>query len=166
MKPLYGHTSQDTAYFVSDYPYGFRLRCTIRYWIEHDPKRGFRFCSQTTNPKRSNAWNTPKHSTYAKFAACMYLDDDNHVTWSGVNEYTDPDKVAEFCRNFPSADLSIIADWATVNACNSDLHLSGDRYMTMNGQKIEPSAEDLARYVADAKNWREVAALCGRQIPI
>jgi len=37
---------------VEDYPYGFRLRCKIRFWLEYAPKRGFRFVSQTTNPKR------------------------------------------------------------------------------------------------------------------
>lgn len=34
MKVLSGHTSPETAYVVDDYPYGFRLRCKIRYWIE------------------------------------------------------------------------------------------------------------------------------------
>ena len=37
--PLYGHTSPETAYLVADYPYSFKLRCRIRYWIESDPKR-------------------------------------------------------------------------------------------------------------------------------
>ena len=30
MTVLTGHTSPETAYVVSDYPYGFRLRCQIR----------------------------------------------------------------------------------------------------------------------------------------
>ncbi len=68
--PLLGHTSEETAYLVNDYPYGFRLRCQIRYWMEYDKKRGFRFCSQTTNPKREGThWNKPKKSTYYYVAA-------------------------------------------------------------------------------------------------
>ena len=33
-KPISGHTDEKTAYVVEDYPYGFRLRTTIRYWVE------------------------------------------------------------------------------------------------------------------------------------
>ena len=57
---LSGHTSPATAYTVDDYPYGFRLRCKIRYWLEYTPKRGVRLWSQTTNPKRpGEVWNKP-----------------------------------------------------------------------------------------------------------
>ena len=89
MEILKGHTSPETAYIVNDYPYGFRLRCKIRYWLEHHPKRGTRLCSQTTNPKRPGEyWNTPKCSTYCYLAGCMFLDEINHVEWTGLSEYT------------------------------------------------------------------------------
>src|SRR6185436_5846028 len=87
MQILKGHTSPETAFNVLDYPYGFKLRCAIRYWIEHDPRRGFRCVSQTTNPKRGNVWNKPKASTYSKFGGCLYLDDKGHVQFSGLSEY-------------------------------------------------------------------------------
>jgi hypothetical protein len=87
MKILTGHTSPETAFVVEDYPYGFRLRCTIRYWLEFTPKRGFRFCSQTTNPKRGSIWNKPKAGTYSRFGGAMYLDEQGHVQWSGLSEY-------------------------------------------------------------------------------
>ena len=65
---LSGHTSPETAYLVEDYPYGFRLRCKIRRWLDCDPKRGARLMSQTSNPKLSGlVWNKPKASTYARF---------------------------------------------------------------------------------------------------
>lgn len=51
LTPLGGHVDEASAYVVNDYPYGFRLRCKIRYWLEHSLKKGTRFCSQTTNPK-------------------------------------------------------------------------------------------------------------------
>lgn len=87
---LKGHFSPETAFVVNDYPYGFRLRCKIRYWLEDHPKHGTRFVSQTTNPKKAGeVWNKPKASTYAHIAACMYLDENGHVQWSGLNEYSD-----------------------------------------------------------------------------
>jgi hypothetical protein len=85
MKILTGHTTPETAYVVGDYPYGYTLRCKIRYWLEHKAKHGFRLVSQTTNPKRpGEVWNKPKASTYTTFAV-MYLDDEEHVHWSGIN---------------------------------------------------------------------------------
>lgn len=91
IKPLLGHISEETAYVVNDYPYGFRLRCKIRYWIETHPKHGFRACSQTTNPKLSfEKWNTPKKSTYSKIAECMYLtESDGHVHFCALSQYSD-----------------------------------------------------------------------------
>jgi hypothetical protein len=101
-KLLFNHTSPETAYLVDDYPYGFRLRCKIRYWLEYKKNKGFRLVSQTTNPKfrfsRTDEagvsgripieiWNKPKASTYARFGAAMYLNEDNHVTWAGLTEY-------------------------------------------------------------------------------
>lgn len=93
---LKGHISPETAYVVNDYPYGFKQRCKIRYWIEHDPKKGSRFCSQTTNPKKSmillggqevDVWNKPKKSTYCELAAAMYLDEKGYVNWNGLTQY-------------------------------------------------------------------------------
>lgn len=67
MKLLVGHVSEETAKIVEDYPYGFVLRCRIRYWIEHRKGMGFRFCSQTLNPK-SGKWNSPKRGIYVPLA--------------------------------------------------------------------------------------------------
>lgn len=86
---LKGHISPETAYVVDDYPYGFRLRCKIRYWLDFHPKKGVRFVSQTTNPKRPGiVWNKEKASTYSFVAEAMYLDDDGHVKAAGLTEYT------------------------------------------------------------------------------
>ncbi len=56
------HTEENPV-VIEDYPYGFRNRTDIRYWIE-TTNRGDRFCSQTLNPK-TNEWNKPKKSTYS-----------------------------------------------------------------------------------------------------
>jgi hypothetical protein len=102
LKPLTGHTSPETAYVVEDYPYGFRLRCSIRYWLEYSPIKGFRFCSQTTNPKKSmshmNVWNAPKRSTYMMLAV-MGLDEQGHVTWTGCS-ICDFDKLEAFGKEY------------------------------------------------------------------
>lgn len=85
---LTGHTSEETAYVVNDYPYGFVLRCKIRYWLEYNPKHGYRLCSQTTNPRRpSEVWNKPKKSTYAPLGV-MGLDSKGHVQWTGLSMYS------------------------------------------------------------------------------
>ncbi len=109
MTPLYGRVSQETAYVVDDYPYGYKLRCKIRYWLEHNHKLGFRFCSQTTNPKKAGEyWNTPKKSTYMLLAGCMFLDENNHVKWTGISEYSKTEEMEKFVENFPGAYLDIV----------------------------------------------------------
>lgn len=83
---LHGHTDEESAYLVDDYPYGFRLRTSIRYWIE-TTKHGDRMCSQTLNPK-TDRWNKPKRSTYAP-VGCLYLDDEQHVQWTAIQQHTE-----------------------------------------------------------------------------
>lgn len=128
MKILHGHTSPTTAYQVDDYPYGFRLRCKIRYWLEHHPKFGTRLCSQTTNPKREtfaekgdgnivtvDFWNKTKCSTYAAIAGAMYLDDEEHVQWSGLSIYEETSKcqgwLDEFQEGLPEEVIKKVRLW-------------------------------------------------------
>lgn len=116
MQILKGHISPETAYVVEDYPYGFRLRCKIRYWIEYKPKKGFRFVSQTTNPKKpSEVWNKPKASTYSAFGGALYLDERNHVYFSGLTEYTDAEEAKNWSRLYregvPEAGLEVHDFW-------------------------------------------------------
>jgi hypothetical protein len=113
---LSGHVSPETAYLVEDYPYGFRLRCKIRYWLEFTPKRGVRFMSQTSNPKKpGEPWNKPKASTYCRFAGAMYLDDQKHVQWSGMHEYMELDECEKWMQVFsagiPDACKNLADGW-------------------------------------------------------
>ena len=89
LTPLPGHTTQETAYVVNDYPYGVRLRCKIRYWLEYRAGKGFRLCSQTTNPKLPyEFWNKPKCSTYCMLGVMgLNPEENNHVTWTGCSIY-------------------------------------------------------------------------------
>lgn len=91
------HISPETAYLVEDYPFGFKLRCRMRCWLEVDAKKGVRYCTQTTNPKRGNTvWNAVKKSTYARMAGAMYLDEKDHVHWNGLSEYSGAKEAQEF----------------------------------------------------------------------
>ncbi len=93
---IYGHTCQDNAYLVQDYPWGFRLRTSVRYWIESkDAKNGGqRFGRQTINPK-TGLWCEPKYSTYSPIGI-MFLDENNHVHWECLNMYSDEKTILEF----------------------------------------------------------------------
>lgn len=72
VKTLVGHVSPETAFLVEDYPYGFTLRCKIRYWLEYRKGFGYRFVSQTTNPKKSyEYWNKPKAGNYHVLAVMV-----------------------------------------------------------------------------------------------
>ncbi len=119
MQILTGHVSPETAFVVDDYPYGFRLRCKIRYWLEFHPKRGFRFVSQTTNPKRpGEVWNKPKGTTYCRFGGAMFLDENGHCKWAGLTEYSTGAEAAAWEKTYgagvPEAGRDTLRKWVTM----------------------------------------------------
>jgi hypothetical protein len=167
-KPLYGHTSPETAYVVDDYPYGFRLRCKIRYWVEFKAGKGYRFCSQTTNPKIADreVWNKPKASTYALVAACMFLDSSDHVEWSALTEYSEAEKCLEFLSDFPQyGDLKRLGDWAANKLGYVYKMYTGKAFHTINDVRQGISDADRGRYRAEAKVWTEVLKKCHMSYP-
>lgn len=93
---LYQHNSQETARVVEHYPWGFRLRTTIRYWVETKLAKngGQRFGSQTINPK-TGKWCAPKYSTYSPLIV-MFLDENNHVKWTGLDYNSGEERVLKF----------------------------------------------------------------------
>ncbi len=152
--PLFNHTSESTAYVVEDYPYGFKLRTRIRYWLESG-KPGFRFVSQTENPKTSR-WNAPKKSTYADRSAAMYLDDKGHVHWYGLTSYAGADEVLDFLQLFPGADVSHLRAFAKAKVGFLEKFASGAARITINGVVQEPSEADKERTRLDLEKWRLV----------
>ena len=98
------HTSPETAYVVDDYPYGFTLRCKIRYWIKYKKNFGYRFCSQTTNPRKPiTIWNAPKKGTYVRLAMIMYLDTENeHLKHDCLDIICSIDRVSNFLEIYRS----------------------------------------------------------------
>ena len=159
MTPLYGHNSIETAYLVEDYPYG-RHRCRIRFWLESNPKKGFRFCSQTEHPTlyrgSEKVWNAPKKSTYVKVAACMYLDDKGHTTWSGLSEYSGSAAALEFVKSFPGSDMSALRIFATMSAQYNQKGAEGAIVWRINGEAKPISEQDIENYKLTASQWEEV----------
>ena len=131
MKILSGHISPETAFVVADYPYGYTLRCKIRYWLEFKPKAGFRLVSQTTNPKRpGEVWNKPKASTYAKFGGCMFLDEQEHVQWIGLSEYSSAAEAKAFAERYgagvPEAGRKALESWVAAKVAYEKARAPGD----------------------------------------
>jgi hypothetical protein len=131
MKILIGHVSPETAYVVNDYPYGYTLRCKIRYWLDYKPNHGVRLMSQTTNPKRpGEVWNKPKASTYCRFGGCMYLNDEGHVTWTGLDEYCDGKEAQSFLDNYgpgvPAPAMDLLKRWVASKVAYDANRKQGD----------------------------------------
>lgn len=105
MKTLLNHTSFETAYRVEDYPYGFRLRTSIFYWLETESKKGDRFCSCTINPKNGSL-NKPKKSTYSCIGF-MFLDEKNYVQWDGLGIYSSREEIKTFIDKIGEENLNI-----------------------------------------------------------
>lgn len=150
MKYLTGHTSPETAFVVDDYPYGFRLRCKIRYWLEYNPKRGFRFVSQTTNPKKPIiSWNAPKASTYVHGSAVMTLDESNgHVGWICIHYDAGYEKLAswspEAIAAMPEQAQRNHAFYLAVSKRYEELKAQGVPYAVAAGQAIAETAKAFA----------------------
>lgn len=66
---------------VENYPYGFTLRTTLFDYMEFNPKKGFRHCTQTINPKNGKL-NKPKASTYAPLKVRYYAENGHIQTVS------------------------------------------------------------------------------------
>ncbi|OGS01167.1 MAG: hypothetical protein A2V88_08785 [Elusimicrobia bacterium RBG_16_66_12] len=98
MHELTGHTSAETAYTVDDYPYGFRLRTSIRYWIETKQAQGQRFVSQTLNPK-TGRWNKLKAGTYSAITV-MFADNEGHVHCDGLTGYSGAEDIDRVERTY------------------------------------------------------------------
>ena len=135
MKLLKGHTSESTAYLVENYPYGFGLRCQVKYWLETNGKKGTRMITQTSNPKRLGIWNKPKASIYARFGMAMYLNDVGHVQTAHLTEYMNAREVTDWVATYgdgvPEEGKRRMEEWLKVKTQFSK-HLG-------NGETMEKS---------------------------
>jgi len=154
-QPLYGHTSEATAYLVEDYPYGFTARTQIRYWLETKPKKGWRLVSQTMNPK-TGSWNKPKTSTYADWGGAMYLDDNGHVQWTGVGPYTGDNEMLAFVTTFPDSDLRELRKVLPAKLRHLRGLLSGEIFFSVNGDRQPRTEADDARNQRELEIWESI----------
>lgn len=153
--PLYGHTNEATAYLVEDYPYGFRERTKIRYWIETQPKKGWRFVSQTLNPK-TQRWNKPKAATYDEWGGAMYLNENDHVQSAGVGPYSDEPKILEFVTTFSGADMHKLRKVVPEKLRFLRGLLSGEVFFTVNKVRQPRSEADDERTQRELAVWEEI----------
>lgn len=151
MTPLYNHNSAETAFLVPSYPYG-RDRCRIRFWLESNPKKGFRFCSQTEHPRKL-IWNAPKKSTYALLGGCMFLDAFGHCKWAALSEYSKAGDVLQFITNFPQADLISVRGWVAMKIAHLTRTISGEQYFTIGGVRQPYTDADAERDTAELRVW-------------
>lgn len=148
------HTSPETAYVVDDYPYGFRLRCKIRYWLEYKPNHGFRFVSQTTNPKIEGreVWNKPKASTYHTFAYIV-LDGEGHVDYraigSGSLEQLQP-FLAAHRDKLTAAQIDTATKYARCHALYEAFKAAGDNWQVAGKKSVIQYAQEQK---GERKDW-------------
>ena len=88
--------TQETAYMVNEYPWGFRLKTKQRYWVESKKGFGMRLVTQTLNPK-TDKWCKPKKSTYCVVMG-LFLNELGHVkSWAlSSGGWTKEEQIKEF----------------------------------------------------------------------
>lgn len=104
---IYTATSMENAFVVNNYPWGFKLKTSQRYWIE-TTKHGDRFVTQTLNPK-TNAWCNPKKSTYSAVLIMTTEDKDNKTFVSSIGldlGYSNAEQVATFESEIDKSKLN------------------------------------------------------------
>jgi hypothetical protein len=148
-RALLGHTSQENAYVIQDYPYG-RLRTQKRVWLEYREGFGFREMHQTLNPK-NNRWNKPHAGQYSALIVLVKQDVDDfgnphkdYVTaiHAGTYNFT-PKKKKEF------EELGVLAETLHPNLFRKFKNTSAGNYTL--GELLE-TFEGLARKM-DTKAW-------------
>lgn len=102
-----------------DYPYG-RERCHITFAIEFADKKGFRFVTQTTNPKNGRV-NAPKKSTYCHFLFMYREEETGHIVSDGIG-LTGYDSIAKLRLFLTNNKIEFAPEqskylWVCVIAC-------------------------------------------------
>jgi len=158
MEYVYGAKDFDTAVEIGNYPWGFRLRTKVRYWIE-TTNRGDRFVKCTLNPK-TNQWCKPKKSTYdAVMVMTKKVEDDKtFINYTSISVgWSNPTQVAHFEHDIDRTQLSNkqlkqICKCKAVNEMNKNVKWEIKKVNTYN--LSDPA--DLARMKADANSPQEL----------
>lgn len=112
------HNSPETAFVIDDYPFGSRLRCFKRIWVETAVKgaknRLQRVVYQTTKRAVNHAkdeyseapmnsphlWNKPKAGTYGMIQILFVEDETGHIKVDGLGEYPWGDHIEKFFATY------------------------------------------------------------------
>jgi len=116
---LKGHTSFETAYVVSHYPYGNR-RTEKYYWVETNAKHGDRLVTVTINPKTGN-FNKPKLGIYSTFVY-LFLNENSHVKHDILDFNGLPELIRQrFTEFFAQYDQASLSDFQRANVQSENL---------------------------------------------
>ncbi len=97
--------TETQPYVIGGYPWGFRLKCNVRYWIE-TTKNGQREVMQTQDP-RSGRWCNPKKSTYSEIVILYKLKANGHIgSYHFGIAYSDEENLTNFLTLMPETFLS------------------------------------------------------------
>ena len=160
MQNVYNKDSFDNSIEVNNYPWGFRLKTKVRYWIE-TTKRGDRFVKCTLNPKTGN-WCAEKKSTYDAVMVMTTDEKDNKtfVSHKGLSVgWSDAVQVAKFEHSIDKSQLSKrqLAQICKCKAMNEvNKHVSWEIKPGKTYNLSDPV--DLARMRADANSPEELKA--------
>lgn len=155
--PLYGHTSEETAYVVADQSWGTRLRCQARHWLEYKSKHGWRYVSQTSNPTKPGLyWSKPQRSTYVRIAANLYLNQDGQVGWRGITEVSTASEVRAFLADFPETDLPLLVTFTQARSVWLQNYTLGTVYFAINGEKRERTEAEKAEDQRKYEDWHNL----------
>jgi hypothetical protein len=154
VKPIYGHTSFETAYCAEDYPYGRNLRTKMYFWLETKPKHGVRLVTRSLNPQNGRM-NKQHNGGYVKIAANLYLDEKGHCQMAAVSEYTNEKEILDFIKNFPDcqhmADIKVwcLMKYKYLRTCVE----RKSSMFTINGVEQFLSEPELEKYTNEMRGW-------------
>ena len=158
MNYAYNHTNFESAFEVDNYPWGFRLRTKVRYWIE-TTSRGDRFVKRTLNPK-TREWCKEKKSVYSSVMIMTkeIKDDKTFVSYESVNagwtKAVDVHKFEKLHKDYLSkTQLKKLCECKAINEMNKHVSVKFSKSETYN--LSDPA--DLARMRVNANSPETLA---------
>jgi hypothetical protein len=88
-------------------------------------------------------WNKPKASTYYRFGGAMFLDDEGHVQWAGLSEYSGGAEASAFKEKYgeavPEAGKPTMNQWVAAKVAydgNRKKRRSAERRLGRGAQGV------------------------------
>jgi len=133
----------ETPLIVHNYPYGFRLRTDIRYYLETTNK-GTRLTSQTLNPK-TNEWNKPKSSTYNTVAVMVKDKKTGYINHVGLGYYDNVSQNLALLKDvfdiLNEQQLNALKEWVKIMYINCFVTCKCETITKENEQRLKEEHE-------------------------